>query len=95
MLFSQNVSLTQYVVLSVCHPVCLSVRSREVLLTILLSNIVGDYRRVFYNYPGPKKEQSTLRLFSLAEQWHTQNFYLRCFKSDFDAIKSKFDLLIE
>ena len=37
----------------------------------------------------------TLRFFSLAEQCHTQNFYLRCFKSDFDAAKSKFDLLIE
>ena len=32
---------------------------------------------------------------SLTEQCHTQNFYLRCFKSDFDAVKSKFDLLIE
>ena len=31
----------------------------------------------------------------LAEQCHTQHFYLRCFKSDFDAIKSKFGLLIE
>ena len=38
---------------------------------------------------------ATLRFFSLAEQCHTQNFYLRCFKSDFDAVKSKFDLLIE
>ena len=32
---------------------------------------------------------------SLAKQCHTQNFYLRCFKSDCDAIKSKFGLLIE
>ena len=38
---------------------------------------------------------ATLGFFSLAEQCHTQNFYLRCFKSDFDAVKSKFDLLIE
>ena len=38
---------------------------------------------------------ATLRFFSLAEQCQTQNFYLKCFKSDFDAIKSKFDLLIE
>ena len=38
---------------------------------------------------------AALRLFSLAEQRQTQNFYLRCFKSDFDAVKSKFDLLIE
>merc|ERR1711954_185158 len=37
----------------------------------------------------------TFRFFSLAEQCHTQNFYRRCFKSDFDAGKSKFDLLIE
>ena len=37
----------------------------------------------------------TLRFFSLADQCHTQNFYLRSFKSDFDAVKSKFDLLIE
>ena len=32
---------------------------------------------------------------SLAEQCHTQNFYLRCFKSDFDAVKGRFGLLIE
>ena len=38
---------------------------------------------------------ATLRFFSLAEQCHTQKFYVRCFKSDFDAVKSKFDLLIE
>ena len=31
----------------------------------------------------------------LAEQCHTQKFDLRCFKSDFDAVKSKFGLLIE
>ena len=36
---------------------------------------------------------ATLRPFSLAEQCHTQNFYLRCFKSDFDAVKSKVNLL--
>ena len=54
-IFSQSVSLTQYVVFSIC----LSVRpfqlaSGEVSLTILMSNIVGEYCRVFYNYPGPK-----------------------------------------
>ena len=38
---------------------------------------------------------ATLRLFSLAEQCHTQNIYFRCFRSDFDAVKSKFGLLIE
>ena len=46
-------------------PVCLSARlsvclfqlaSGEVLLTILTSTIVGEYRRVFNNYPGPKNE---------------------------------------
>ena len=37
--------------------------------------------------------QATLTFFSLAEQCHTLN--LRCFKSNFDAVKSKFDLLIE
>ena len=29
----------------------------EVSLTILTSNMVGEYRRVFYNYPGTKDEQ--------------------------------------
>ena len=38
---------------------------------------------------------ATLRFFNLAEQCHTKKFYLRCFKSDFDAVKSKFGLLIE
>ena len=38
---------------------------------------------------------ATLRFSSLAEQCHTQKFYLRCFNSDFDAVKSKFALLIE
>ena len=36
---------------------------------------------------------ATLRLCSLAEQCHTQNFYLKCFKMDFDAVKSKVGLL--
>ena len=35
-----------------------------------------------------------IRIFSLAEQCHTQTFYLRCFKLDFDAVKTKFGLLI-
>ena len=30
----------------------------------------------------------------LAEQCHSQNFYLWCFKSDVDAVKSKIDLFI-
>ena len=32
-----------------------------------------------------KINNATLRLFSLAEQCHTQNCYLRCFNSEFDA----------
>ena len=36
-----------------------------------------------------------LRYFNLAEQCHTQKFHLRCFNSDFDAVKSKFGLLLE
>ena len=64
--------------------------SGEVLLTILTSTIVVEYCRVLYNYPGPKMNSATLRLFCLAEQCHTQKFYLRCFKSYFDAVKSKF-----
>ena len=61
-LFSQSVSLTQYVVLCVrlpfCLPVCLfQLASGEVSLTILLSNIVGEYCRVFYDSLGPKTEQ--------------------------------------
>ena len=48
---------SQHIGLSVCLPVCLSARlfqlaSGEVLLTILTSTIVGEYHRVFYNYPG-------------------------------------------
>ena len=35
-----------------------------------------------------------LGVLSLAEQCHTKKFHLRCFKSDFDAVKSKFGLLI-
>ena len=41
------------------------------------------------------KASATLRPFSLAEQCHTQKFYLRCFNSDFDAVKTKFGLLLE
>ena len=38
---------------------------------------------------------ATLRFSRLAEQCHTQKIDLRCFNSDFDAVKSTFDLLIE
>ena len=53
---------SQYIGLPACLPVCLSVclfqlASGEVSLTILRSTIVGEYRRVFYNYPGPTNEQ--------------------------------------
>ena len=47
-IFSQSVSLTQYVVLFFCPPVCLSqLASGEFSLTILTLTIVGEYRRVF------------------------------------------------
>ena len=43
---------------SVRPPACLlQLASWEVLLTILTSNIVGEYCRMFYNYPGAKNEQ--------------------------------------
>ena len=45
-------------------PVCLfQLASGEVLLSMLMSNIVGEYRRAFNNYPGTKNEQG-----------HTQTF---------------------
>ena len=85
---------SQYTGLPVRLPVCLfQLASGEVLLTIRTSNIVGEYCGVFY--PDPKMNSATLIPISLAEQCHTQNFYLRCFKSDFDAVKGKFGLLIE
>ena len=43
---------------------------------------------------APTVRSYTLRFFGLAEQCPTQKFYLRCFKLDFDAVKSKFGLLI-
>ena len=44
---------------------------------------------------GAWLSNATLRFFRLVEQCHTQLFYLRWFKSDFDAVKSNFGLLIE
>ena len=38
---------------------------------------------------------ATLRFVSLAKQSDPQNFYRWYFKSDFDAVKTNFDLLIE
>ena len=51
------------VCLPACPPACLpacqfQLASGEVSLTIVTSTIVGEYRRVFYNYPGAKNEQS-------------------------------------
>ena len=43
---------------SACLPACqFQLASGEVSLTILTSTIVGEYRRVFYKYPGPTNEQ--------------------------------------
>ena len=56
-----------------------------------MSHIVGEYHRVFQ---ARKMSSDTLRLFSLAEKCHTQN-YLSCFKLDFYTVKSKFGVLIE
>ena len=44
---------------------------------------------------GASLSNATLIFISLTKQCQTQNFYLRCFNSDFDAVKSKFGLLIE
>ena len=64
-------------------PVCLfQLASGEVSLTILTPSIIGEYCRVFYNNPGPKKEQC-----------HTQTIYL--FQVGFAAVKNKFGLLIK
>ena len=77
----------------------------------LVSQLVSSYVSVFQNsYQGSSRLCRELRFClevictsqhtsnhqrSLAEQCHTQNFYFGCFKSDFDVLKSKFDLLIE
>ena len=52
---------SQYTGLSARPPACLPVcqfqlAPGEVSLTLLTSTIVGECRRVFYNYPGPKNE---------------------------------------
>ena len=44
---------------------------------------------------GAWLSNATLSFSSLAEQCNTQHFYVRCFKSDFDAVKIKFGQLIE
>ena len=82
--------------LSVCLSVCLSGLFFKAsnwmiywLLTVVLATYLSDW--VFRAW----LTSATLRFFSLAEQCHTQKFNLRCFKSDFDAVKSKFGLLNE
>ena len=40
-------------------------------------------------------EQCHTQIFRLAEPDHTSDFYLKCFKSDFDSVKSKFGLFIK
>ena len=57
--------------------------------------MLGSIVECFITIQAQKMSSATLRLFSLAEQCHTQNFNLRCFKTFFDAVKSKFGLLIE
>ena len=53
-----TIAASQYTGLSVCPPACLfQLASEEVSLTMITSTIVGEYHRVFYNYPGPKNEQ--------------------------------------
>ena len=59
------------------------------LLTVVLAPYLSN--QVFRAWLS----SATLRFFSLAEQCHTQKFYLWCFNSDFDAVKSKFGLLLE
>ena len=41
------------------------------------------------------KGKAELSCAPLELKYYTQHFNLRCFKSDFDAVKSKFGLLIE
>ena len=68
------------------------------LANTLVSGSGSDIRLIQDIEPSNSRARlsdTTLRFFSLAEQCHTQNFYLSCLKSDFDAVKSKFGLLIE
>ena len=65
------------------------------LVDILASGSGSDvpHQDIVTGKAGGWLRNATLRFFSLAEQCNTQSFYLRCFKSDFDAVKSKFGLL--
>ena len=87
-----HVNFCLFVCLSVCVSSFFFKASKWMiywLLTVVLATYLSD--QVFRAWLS----SATLRFFSLAEQCHTQKFYLRCFKSDFDAVKSKFGLLIE
>ena len=86
-------------------------RSMSWFVSQSVSQFVSVCVSVFQNsYQGPSRLCRELRFClelvhtsqhtlnpqrSLAEQCHTQDFYLRCFKSDFDDVKSNLDLLIE
>merc|ERR1711954_135156 len=66
--------------------------------TIFIKALVSDILLIQDNVlsnAGAWLSNNTLRFSSSAEQCHTQKFYLRCFNLDFDAVKSKFGLLIE
>ena len=94
--FGNEASRDRYFSRSVCRSV--STQLSKKFLPLLWS--IVEYSRTIQ---APKilpilpilPSSATLRPFSLAEQFHTQNFYLRCFKSDFDAVKGKFGLVIE
>ena len=82
---------------SVCLFFCHSV-SNFLLAYTLVSGSGSDIPLIQNIEPSNSRDwlsHATLRFLSLAEQCQTQNFYLRCFNSDFDAVKSKFGLLIK
>ena len=91
---SSKISLSKLKRENVCVSVCHKKKSANALVSgsgsdiLLIQDIEPSNSRAGLSH-------ATLRFFSLAEQCHTQNFYLRCFKSDFDAVKSKFCLVIE
>ena len=68
------------------------------LVKALVCGSGSDIPLIHENEPSKARARlshATLRFFGLAEQCNTQNSHLRCFKSDFNAVKSKFGLLIE
>ena len=64
-------------------------------LDLVLPFWIHDFQDIVISNAGAWLSDATLRFSSLAEQYHTQKNYLRCFYSDFDAVKSKFGLLLE